>query len=74
MALLMTWWLKLNQHLSETDTAKLENLYYIMVRERKICNRAAQEQLNKQQWANAKCSVLFEWIDFVPNQVFLSCD
>ncbi|XP_056886824.1 uncharacterized protein LOC130524583 [Takifugu flavidus] len=31
------------------DTAKLDNLYYIMVRERKVCNRVAQEQLNKQQ-------------------------
>eukprot|EP00066_Takifugu_rubripes_P023044 XP_011612310.1 PREDICTED: coiled-coil domain-containing protein 63-like [Takifugu rubripes] len=31
------------------NTAKLDNLYYIMVRERKVCNRVAQEQLNKQQ-------------------------
>lgn len=49
MAFLMTGWLKLNQHLSETDIAKLESLYYIMVREQNFCNHVAQEQLNKQQ-------------------------
>lgn len=54
--------------------AKLESLYYIMVRERKACNLAAQEQLNKQQWASTKYSALIERTGFMPNEVFTSCD
>lgn len=49
MASSITACLKQDEHVFDTDLAKLESLYYIMVRERKVCNRVAQEQLNKQQ-------------------------
>lgn len=60
MASSFTAWLHQNEHVSDTDLAKLESLYYIMVRERKVCNRVAQEQLNKQQWMSTNHAWCFQ--------------